>query len=147
MDAGIAWFPSPGGAALTVTELMERRDSDDVVVTALRITPRAAQRLARLLTPRTGVATLQLRSVRSDTVDLGLLSFVKGGSDSWCCHVQPMELENVQRSWAGDGGDLWVMSRIRVGTEPTGLAIDGKRNTAYVTNFQDDTVAYFATPK
>jgi DNA-binding beta-propeller fold protein YncE len=40
-----------------------------------------------------------------------------------------------------------VMSRIRVGTEPIGLAIDGKRNTAYVTNFQDDTVSYFATPK
>ena len=42
---------------------------------------------------------------------------------------------------------LRVMSRIRVGTEPTGLAIDGKHNTAYVTNFQDDTVSYFATPK
>ena len=42
---------------------------------------------------------------------------------------------------------LRVTSRIRVGTEPTGLAIDGKRNTAYVTNFQDDTVSYFATPK
>jgi YVTN family beta-propeller protein len=42
---------------------------------------------------------------------------------------------------------LRVTSRIRVGTEPTGLAIDGRRNTAYVTNFQDDTVSYFATPK
>ena len=42
---------------------------------------------------------------------------------------------------------LRVTSRIRVGTEPTGLAIDGKRNTAYVTNFQDDTVSYFAIPK
>ena len=42
---------------------------------------------------------------------------------------------------------LRVTSRIRVGTEPTGLAIDGKRITAYVTNFQDDTVSYFATLK
>jgi hypothetical protein len=29
----------------------------------------------------------------------------------------------------------------RVGTDPTGLAIDRNHNTTYVTNFQDDTVA------
>jgi DNA-binding beta-propeller fold protein YncE len=42
---------------------------------------------------------------------------------------------------------LRVRSRIRVGTEPTALAIDRKRNTTYVTNFQDDTVSFFATPR
>jgi YVTN family beta-propeller protein len=42
---------------------------------------------------------------------------------------------------------LRVTSRIRVGTEPIGLAIDGKHSKAYVTNFQDDTVSYFTTPK
>ena len=42
---------------------------------------------------------------------------------------------------------LRVMSQIRVGTEPIGMAIDRKHNTTYVTNFQDDTVSYFTTPK
>ena len=41
---------------------------------------------------------------------------------------------------------LRVTSRIRVGTEPTGLAIDRARHTTYVSNFQDDTVSFFRTP-
>jgi DNA-binding beta-propeller fold protein YncE len=36
---------------------------------------------------------------------------------------------------------------IPMGTEPIGLAIDQVRNTAYVTNFADDTVTYFQVPK
>jgi hypothetical protein len=36
-----------------------------------------------------GVGDLQLRNVRPVAVLLPL-SLVKGGSDSWCCHVQPM---------------------------------------------------------
>jgi YVTN family beta-propeller protein len=42
---------------------------------------------------------------------------------------------------------LKVTAQIKVGTEPTGMAIDRKRNTAYVTNFQDDTVSYFRVPR
>jgi YVTN family beta-propeller protein len=41
---------------------------------------------------------------------------------------------------------LRVTSKIRVGTEPIGLAIDRARHTTYVTNFQDDTVSFFRTP-
>jgi YVTN family beta-propeller protein len=40
-----------------------------------------------------------------------------------------------------------VTARIKVGTEPTGMVIDRKRSTAYVTNFQDDTVSYFQVPR
>jgi YVTN family beta-propeller protein len=42
---------------------------------------------------------------------------------------------------------LKVNAQIKVGTEPTDLAIDRARNTAYITNFQDDTVSYFKVPK
>jgi DNA-binding beta-propeller fold protein YncE len=42
---------------------------------------------------------------------------------------------------------LKVQSSIRLGTEPTAMAIDRKRNITYVTNYEDDTVSYFATPK
>jgi YVTN family beta-propeller protein len=42
---------------------------------------------------------------------------------------------------------LKVTAQIKVGTEPTGLAIDRARNTAYLTNFQDDTVSYFRVPR
>jgi len=45
-----------------------------------------------------------------------------------------------------DTRTLHVLDRVTVGTEPTGLAIDYDRQTAYVTNFQDDTVSYFKTP-
>jgi YVTN family beta-propeller protein len=40
-----------------------------------------------------------------------------------------------------------VTSRIEVGDEPTGMAVDRKNNTTYVTNYQDDTVSYFRTPR
>jgi YVTN family beta-propeller protein len=39
-----------------------------------------------------------------------------------------------------------VTERIPVGTEPTGMALDYKRGMTYTTNFQDDTLSYFATP-
>jgi YVTN family beta-propeller protein len=42
---------------------------------------------------------------------------------------------------------LKVVESIPVGTEPTGLAIDYQRHTAYVTNYQDDTVSYFKIPR
>jgi YVTN family beta-propeller protein len=42
---------------------------------------------------------------------------------------------------------LKVQASIKVGTEPTAMAIDRKRNTTYITNYEDDTVSYFATPK
>jgi DNA-binding beta-propeller fold protein YncE len=42
---------------------------------------------------------------------------------------------------------LKVVSRVSVGTEPTGLAIDYQRQTAYVTNYEDDTVSYFQIPR
>jgi DNA-binding beta-propeller fold protein YncE len=42
---------------------------------------------------------------------------------------------------------LKVVYRVRVGTEPTGLAIDYQRQTAYVTNYKDDTVSYFKVPR
>jgi YVTN family beta-propeller protein len=41
---------------------------------------------------------------------------------------------------------LKVVYRVTVGTEPTGLAIDYQRRTAYVTNYEDDTVSYFTIP-
>ena len=44
-------------------------------------------------------------------------------------------------------GTLKVLYSITVGTEPTGLAIDYKRQTAYVTNYNDDTVSYFKVPR
>jgi DNA-binding beta-propeller fold protein YncE len=40
-----------------------------------------------------------------------------------------------------------VVDRVRAGTEPTGLAIDYQRQTAYVTNYKDDTVSYFKLPR
>lgn len=42
---------------------------------------------------------------------------------------------------------LRVTSQIPLGNEPLGMAIDRQRNITYVTNFQDDTVSYFTTPK
>lgn len=42
---------------------------------------------------------------------------------------------------------LKVVSSVRVGTEPIGLAIDYRRQTAYVTNYEDDTVSYFKIPR
>jgi DNA-binding beta-propeller fold protein YncE len=42
---------------------------------------------------------------------------------------------------------LRVRARIQVGTEPIGMAIDRIHNITYVTNFQDDTVSFFTTPK
>jgi YVTN family beta-propeller protein len=38
---------------------------------------------------------------------------------------------------------LAVTKRITLGTEPTGIAVDRKRGTAYVTNYGDDTLSYF----
>jgi YVTN family beta-propeller protein len=59
--------------------------------------------------------------------------------------------------WVGSAvsGNVWVIStrtlkvvdRVRAGTEPTGLAIDYQRQTAYVTNYKDDTVSYFKLPR
>jgi YVTN family beta-propeller protein len=45
-----------------------------------------------------------------------------------------------------DTDTLHRLQVIDVGTEPTGLAIDNARHTAYVTNYEDDTVSYFSTP-
>ena len=42
---------------------------------------------------------------------------------------------------------LKVVESVPVGTEPTGLAIDYQRHTAYVTNYKDDTVSYFKIPR
>ncbi|MET0693963.1 MAG: YncE family protein [Propionibacteriaceae bacterium] len=40
-----------------------------------------------------------------------------------------------------------VGAQIRTGIEPVGMAVDAKRNTAYVANYAEDTVTYFSTPK
>jgi DNA-binding beta-propeller fold protein YncE len=42
---------------------------------------------------------------------------------------------------------LKVRREVNVGTEPTGLALDNERNTAYVTNYVDGTLSYFRVPK
>jgi DNA-binding beta-propeller fold protein YncE len=39
-----------------------------------------------------------------------------------------------------------VTQRIAVGTEPTGMGLDYARGMTYTTNYQDDTLSYFATP-
>ena len=45
-----------------------------------------------------------------------------------------------------DTDTLHRLQVIDVGTEPTGLAIDNTRHTAYVTDYADDAVSYFSTP-
>lgn len=42
---------------------------------------------------------------------------------------------------------LKVLRQVRVGTEPTSLALDTNTRTAYVTNYVDGTVSYFRVPK
>lgn len=45
-----------------------------------------------------------------------------------------------------DTTTLKVVSEVRVGTEPTSLALDTASSTAYVTNYIHGTVSYFQTP-
>ena len=46
-----------------------------------------------------------------------------------------------------DTRTLKVRRLIPLGTEPQGIAVDLKRGTTYVTNYLDDTVSWFRTPR
>jgi DNA-binding beta-propeller fold protein YncE len=46
-----------------------------------------------------------------------------------------------------DTKTLRVTRRITLGNEPTAMALDTRRGMTYVTNYKDDTLSYFATPK
>jgi YVTN family beta-propeller protein len=46
-----------------------------------------------------------------------------------------------------DPATLKVTQRITLGVEPIGMALDNRRNTTYIANYQDDTLSYLPTPK
>jgi DNA-binding beta-propeller fold protein YncE len=46
-----------------------------------------------------------------------------------------------------DTRSLEVRRVIRLGTEPVGLGLDKRRGNTYVTNYLDDTVSWFRTPR
>jgi DNA-binding beta-propeller fold protein YncE len=118
-DSKLAWVSGPGG----ISEVSVQTGKILAFVPTPRLFPHVQDlNLGEIALNKAGTALLAVNSTFPDAPAKGQLSVL-------------------------DTRTLKVGRVIPLGTEPQGIALDQKRGTTYVTNYMDDTVSWFRTPR
>jgi DNA-binding beta-propeller fold protein YncE len=118
-DGTVAWVSGLGG----ISEVAVETGKVLAFVPAPRLFPHVQDlNLGEIALNKAGTALLAVNSTFPDTPARGQLSVL-------------------------DTRSLKVRRVIPLGTEPQGIALDQRRGTTYVTNYLDDTVSWFRTPR